>query len=64
VLRDCYVVSVVPAPDSTHLLVTVKASQEEAVVLEALHRATGLFRNEIASAIHRKKVPQLRFACG
>lgn len=61
-LRNAYVESVVPAPDSQHLLVTV-VTAEQSGTGEALQRACGRMRNEIAEAIHRKKVPQLRFNC-
>ena len=61
-LRDAYVESVVPAPDSQHMLVTVVTTDQLATTL-ALERAYGRMRNDIAEAIHRKKVPQLRFNC-
>ena len=66
VLRDLLVDSVMPAPDSTRLLVTVSrspvstniATQE---VLARLHRAHATLRREVAAAIHRKRTPDLLF---
>jgi ribosome-binding factor A len=65
-LRDLLVATVEPAPDSSRLLVTLSPapSAESAdfnLVLAALERAQSLLRREVASAIHRKKVPQLTF---
>lgn len=64
VLGDLRVESVVPAPDSGHLLVTLapaEQSPELDVVLEHLHRAAGRLRTEVACAIHRRKAPELHF---
>jgi ribosome-binding factor A len=65
VLHDLLVQSVIPAPDSTRLLVTLSFSGPTAVeagdVLTRLHRAYGLLRSEVAAAIHRRKVPDLTF---
>lgn len=65
VLRDLLVQSVVPAPDSTRLLVTLTFSGPASIgigeVLSRLQRAHGLLRGEVASAIHRRKVPELTF---
>jgi ribosome-binding factor A len=65
-LRDLLVESVVPAPNSSRLLVTLTpgptagaAPLEE--VLTRLHRAQGRLRGEVAAAINRKKVPELTF---
>jgi ribosome-binding factor A len=65
-LRDLLVASVVPAPDSTRLLVTVypgpaAGGAEPDAFLERLHRAYGKLRGAVAAAIHRKKVPELIF---
>lgn len=62
-----YVESVVPAPDSSQLLITVKqhadtshnASVED--ILAVIHNASGWLRTEVANAISRKRVPQLKF---
>jgi ribosome-binding factor A len=65
VLRDLLVQSVVPAPDSSRLLVTLSYSGPEAVelsdVLTRLQGAHGLLRSEVAAAIHRRKTPDLTF---
>jgi ribosome-binding factor A len=65
VLRDLLVQSVVPAPDSTRLLVTLSFSGPATVdageLLAHLQRAQGLLRSEVAAAIHRRKVPDLTF---
>lgn len=60
-LREAFVEAVVPAPDSSHMLVKIRTTLDKELVMEALQKASGRMRNEIASAIHRKKVPQLRF---
>ncbi|MCI0464458.1 MAG: hypothetical protein L0Z62_46590 [Gemmataceae bacterium] len=65
VLRDLVVDSVVPAPNSGRLLVTLSrpdpgtASVEG--VLARLHRAHGLLRSQVAAAITRRKTPELTF---
>ena len=66
VLRDLVVASVVPAPNSARLLVTVAPAPgaddvDPAVVLAHLDRARGLLRNQVAAAVHRRKVPDLTF---
>ena len=68
-LRDLFVESVRPAPDSMHLLVRVcLATSATAIdanqVLDHLHRAHGRLRREVAAAIHRKRVPELTFCVG
>jgi ribosome-binding factor A len=64
VLGALRIESVVPAPDSGHLHVTL-ASAEQAptldVILEHLQRAAGRLRTEVACAIHRRKAPELHF---
>lgn len=65
-LRDRMVAAVEPAPDSTRLLVSLCPApsaepHEPAEVLAALQRAQAFLRREVASAIHRKKVPELTF---
>jgi ribosome-binding factor A len=57
---------VVPAPDSSHLLVTLTLAPSAEVwsaaeVLERLERQSAHLRAEIASAIHRRRVPQLTY---
>jgi ribosome-binding factor A len=65
VLRDLLVVSVVPAPYASRLLVSVAPSPAEAVeapaVLERLERVRGRLRTEVAAAVHRRKAPDLTF---
>jgi ribosome-binding factor A len=66
ILRDLMIESVVPAPDSSHLLVTVSVPPGvEAVaagkILERLRGASGRLRSEIAASIHRRRVPLLSF---
>ncbi|HEV8061223.1 MAG TPA: ribosome-binding factor A [Gemmataceae bacterium] len=64
VLRELRVETVVPAPDSGHLLVTLSPAEDAhplEVVLEHLHRASGRLRSEVAAAIHRRKAPELHF---
>ena len=65
-LKGLMVTSVVPAPNSSRLLVSVcppeeLADQDPAQVLERLNGARGRLRSEIAAAIHRKRVPELSF---
>jgi ribosome-binding factor A len=65
-LRELIVSAVEPAPDSSHLLVIVEptsatVSLDEKAVLEALQRAGGRLRSAIATAINRKRAPQLSF---
>jgi ribosome-binding factor A len=65
-LRDLLVESVVPAPNSSRLLVTVSmpasAGDEDAGrALERLEHARGKLRGEVATAVHRRRVPDLLF---
>jgi ribosome-binding factor A len=65
-LRNLLVESVVPAPDSTRVLVTVSlqgppVGAAASDVLECLARACGKLRTDVAAAIHRKRVPELVF---
>ncbi len=61
VLLDLLVLSVEPAPDSTHFLIVVTGNVEEACALEALGRAASWLRTEVAASIHRRKAPLLTF---
>ena len=66
VLRDLLVESVVPAPNSSRLLVTVSSSglgpvPDAGQVLRHLERVRGKLRGEVAAAIHRRKAPDLTF---
>ncbi len=65
VLRDLEVIGVTPA-GSGRLLVTVGPAPSaqvlaEAIILEHLARAHGWLRNEVATAVHRRKAPDLVF---
>ena len=57
------VVSVVPAPDSTQLLVTLARRDDtpDQVVLEKVQGMYGWIRSEVAQGITRKRVPNLKF---
>ncbi len=66
VLRDLFIRSVVPAPNSGRLLVTVERSPSsaevgDAEVLARLQAAAGLLRREVAAAINRRRAPELTF---
>jgi len=65
-LRDLLVEAVVPAPNSSRLLITVSPSLAAAdadldAIRLCLDRARGRLRGEIAAAIHRRRVPDLTF---
>jgi ribosome-binding factor A len=65
-LRSLEVHSVVPAPDSTRVLVTVYVPRamknvNDAQVEARLVSCRGKLRTEAAAAIHRKRVPELAF---
>ena len=65
-LRSLVVESVEPAPDSTRVLVTLcstvpVAEHEFGQILNRLQRARSRFRMEVATAIHRKRVPEIAF---
>jgi ribosome-binding factor A len=64
ILRDLTIQSVVPAPDSSRLLVTFlyQGPKSSAEVLAALHTHYAKMRSEVAESIHRKKTPELCFA--
>ncbi len=64
VLCDLRVEGVRPAPDSAHLMVILSPGGTDTPlekILEHLGRANGRLRSEVASAIHRKKAPELSF---
>jgi ribosome-binding factor A len=65
-LTDLRVVSVVPAPDASRLMVTlycdVKSDQfDRALVEECLSECKGRLRSAVAAAITRRKAPVLAF---
>ncbi len=66
VLRDLLVESVVPAPNSARVLVTLSLATPRddvgpAEVLARVQRVQGLLRSEVAAAINRRKTPDLTF---
>jgi ribosome-binding factor A len=66
VLGGLFVESVAPAPNASHLLVTVSSQDAEATpetIITRLHAATPRLREEIASDINRRRVPELTFRC-
>ncbi len=64
-LRDLIVQSVVPAPDSSRMLVTVvyhgPAAVDTPTILAALSGAHASLRAEVAANIHRRKTPDFTF---
>ena len=65
-LQSLHVVSVVPAPNSSRLLVTVSADLtveefDPQEILSLLERQTGRLRCEVAASISRKRAPSLAF---
>lgn len=66
VLRNLLVDRVEPAPDESHLLVTVRPmvpadDLHPAAILAHLAQACGLLRTEVASALTRRHTPNLSF---
>lgn len=65
-LQSLHVVSVVPAPNSSRLLVTVFADLpselfDQQEILERVDDQMGRLRAEVAASINRKRVPSLVF---
>ncbi len=66
-LRNLHVLSVVPAPNASQLLVTVapvvplQPEHNAAEINKRLAAAAGRLRSEVAAAITRKKTPRLLF---
>jgi ribosome-binding factor A len=65
-LQEVMIESVGPGPDDARLTVTIAlppgpGARGPRQVLEALTRARGVLRTEIAAAIHRQRVPELAF---
>ncbi len=65
-LQALHVMSVVPAPNSSRLLVTVSVDLpgdefDRQEILELLDQQTGRLRGEVAASINRKRVPALAF---
>jgi len=63
VLRDVYVIDVIPASGSSQLLVQVSVPPNVSIVnvLERLERAAPKLRAAVAAAITRKRAPELSF---
>lgn len=66
ILQSLEVLDVAPAPNASQLLVTVAPAAgapalDEPLVHEALARASGWLRSEVAAAITRKRAPRLSF---
>ncbi len=67
VLQNLSVLSVEPAPNTGRLLVTVAAPAtadvtDRRTAAGHLTRAIGRIRSEVASAVHRRRAPELTFA--
>ena len=63
---DAYVLDVVPAPNTSHLLVLVQAAAATDAdgirdLEETLARHAGQLRTAVAESIHRRKTPTLSF---
>ena len=63
---DAYIMDVVPAPNTSHLLVLVQpavATDEDGLrsLQEAVLRCSGKLRTVVAESIHRRKAPTLSF---
>ncbi len=63
---DAYVMDVVPAPNTSHLLVLVQpaVSMDDAglrTLQEAIISCSGKLRTMVAESIHRRKTPTLSF---
>ncbi|WP_372367646.1 hypothetical protein [Candidatus Uabimicrobium sp. HlEnr_7] len=63
IIASLYAVRAVPMPNITRLLVTVTQRETTPVILiqKEIARYHNRFRYEIATTIHRKKVPHLAF---
>ena len=63
---DAYIMDVVPAPNTSHLMVLVQpaATLDEAglrSLQDAILRCSGKLRTMVAESIHRRKTPTLSF---
>jgi ribosome-binding factor A len=63
VLQGLAVIRVLPAPHTGRLLVVVSSAEDvqRAKVVQALARATGFLRAEVAATISRRHTPELVF---
>ncbi len=69
ILQEIFVESVVPAPDSSRLLVMIRPTNLDPgsrveLIMNALHQAHGRLRSEVAAGIVRKRAPELVFQVG
>lgn len=65
VLRDVLVGAVTPAPDASRLCVALHVDTravDPSVVRDRVERVRGFLRREVASAVQRKRAPELVFA--
>jgi ribosome-binding factor A len=62
-LSELVIVSVVPAPSSSRLLVTFSAASDadDAAILERLQRQVARLRTELGLSVQRRRVPELSF---
>ena len=62
-LAGAWVADVLPGADASQLRVVVVSSMQSNAdaTYQALRRAAGLLRSEVAAAINRKRTPQLSF---
>ena len=63
-LMELSVESVIPAPDSGHLLATFRrgaGGPADEEILERLARLRGAMRTEVAAAVSRRRAPELIF---
>lgn len=63
-LQSLVVESVLPAPTTSRLLVTVYSFEDgidPRQILDRLAEVRGILRDEVAAAIHRRRVPELSF---
>lgn len=65
VLLELSVENVIPCPDASRLLITLRASSSAPLCLDdayaALARRSGQLRREVAAVITRKRAPELAF---
>ncbi len=62
-LQELSVLGVEPAPHTGRLLVLLHTPEDvdRAIIADALARAAGFLRHEVASAIYRRQAPELIF---
>lgn len=68
IVASLYVISAIPAPDASKLLITVIQQTEERntflEICKEINNDYGRLRYEVGMGIHRKKVPTLSFVLG